>query len=68
MGQLIGYQGILPEVGAGVFIGDGARVIGNVTLRKGANVWYNTVLRGDIAPIRAVYELAGQCDRTRHES
>ncbi len=51
MGQLIGYQGILPEVGAGVFIADGARVIGNVTLRKGANVWYNTVLRGDIAPI-----------------
>lgn len=52
MGQLIGYQGVLPEVVGGVFIADGARVIGDVTLQKGANVWFNSVLRGDIAPIR----------------
>lgn len=52
MGQLIGYQGVLPEVAGGVFIADGARVIGDVTLQKGANVWFNSVLRGDIAPIR----------------
>ena len=51
MGQLIKYEGMMPEVAGGVFIADGARVIGDVTLHKGANVWFNTVLRGDIARI-----------------
>lgn len=51
MGQLIAYQGVMPDVAAGVFIADGARIIGNVKLRKGANIWFNTVLRGDIEHI-----------------
>ncbi|MBR1628524.1 MAG: gamma carbonic anhydrase family protein [Lachnospiraceae bacterium] len=30
-----------------VFIAQGARVIGDVVLKKGASVWYNAVVRGD---------------------
>ena len=30
-----------------VFIAEGARVIGNVTLGKNSSVWFNAVLRGD---------------------
>lgn len=30
-----------------VFIAEGARVCGNVTLEDGVNIWYNAVLRGD---------------------
>lgn len=30
-----------------VFIAEGARVCGNVTLGDGVNIWYNAVLRGD---------------------
>lgn len=30
-----------------VLICEGARVVGDVTLAKGVNIWYNAVLRGD---------------------
>ena len=30
-----------------VFIAEGARVIGDVTLEKNSSVWFNAVLRGD---------------------
>lgn len=35
----------------GVFIAPGARVVGDVTLKEGSSVWYNAVIRGDVAPI-----------------
>ncbi|MBS3817965.1 gamma carbonic anhydrase family protein [bacterium] len=41
------YSEIHPET----FIAPGAWVIGRVILRKGASVWYNSVLRGDIEEI-----------------
>lgn len=37
-----------PKLGAGVYIAQGAVVVGDVTLGEGASVWYNAVLRGDI--------------------
>jgi len=46
------YRGTTPDLGEGVFIADGARVIGDVTLGDGASVWYNCVVRGDVCPIR----------------
>lgn len=33
------------------FIAPGARLIGDITLKKGANIWYNAVLRADVAEI-----------------
>lgn len=30
-----------------VFVAEGARVIGNIVLKKGSSVWYNAVIRGD---------------------
>ena len=41
----------MPTIEENVFIAPGAMVIGNVTLREGASVWYNTVIRADTAPI-----------------
>ena len=49
---LLPFNGILPTVAADAFIAPGAMVIGDVTIEAGASVWYNAVLRGDIAPIR----------------
>lgn len=40
-----------PKVHESVFIADGARIIGNVTLKQGSSIWYNTVARGDINEI-----------------
>ncbi len=45
------FQGMKPEIEEQVFIASGAKVIGNVTLKEGANVWFNSVLRGDLAPV-----------------
>ncbi|MAG55968.1 MAG: gamma carbonic anhydrase family protein [Planctomycetes bacterium] len=33
------------------FIADDATIVGDVTLGKDVNVWYGTVVRGDVAPI-----------------
>jgi carbonic anhydrase/acetyltransferase-like protein (isoleucine patch superfamily) len=41
-----------PSLGRDVFIAEGARVIGDVTLGDGAGIWFNAVLRGDYMPIR----------------
>jgi len=35
----------------GVYIADSARVIGNVTMGVGCNIWFGSVVRGDVAPI-----------------
>ena len=48
---ILPYKGIWPVIAENVFIAPGAMVIGNVTIREGASVWYNAVVRGDTAPI-----------------
>lgn len=37
-----------PKLGKGVYIAQGAAVIGDVTLGAHSSVWYNAVVRGDI--------------------
>lgn len=41
------YQGIEPKIDKCVFVAESADIIGNVTIGKNANIWYNAVLRGD---------------------
>lgn len=48
---ILPYKGMWPVIAEDVFIAPGAVVIGNVTIREGASVWYNAVVRGDTAPI-----------------
>ncbi len=43
---ILGVTGKLPTIGDGAFVAPSAAVIGDVTLGKGASVWYGTVLRG----------------------
>jgi len=45
------YKGVWPTIEDNVFIAPGAMIIGDVTIREGASIWYNTVIRGDTAPI-----------------
>jgi carbonic anhydrase/acetyltransferase-like protein (isoleucine patch superfamily) len=40
-----------PQVNNTAFIADGAKVIGDVTMKSESSVWYNTVLRADINQI-----------------
>jgi carbonic anhydrase/acetyltransferase-like protein (isoleucine patch superfamily) len=46
------FKGVRPKIGANVFIAPTAVVIGDVEIMEGASVWYGSVLRGDLAPIR----------------
>ena len=44
--------GHTPKIGQGTFIADGARIIGNVEIGRDSSIWFNTVLRGDVGPIK----------------
>ncbi len=40
-----------PRVHSTAFVADGARIIGDVTLKKDSSIWYNSVVRADINSI-----------------
>lgn len=42
------FEGQAPAVDEKTFVADGARVIGKVTLKEFASVWFNSVVRGDV--------------------
>ncbi len=35
----------------GIYLADTARVMGEVTLGEGVNIWYGVTIRGDVAPV-----------------
>ena len=49
--MLHAFNGVSPTLAEGAFVAAGAQLIGDVRLGAGASVWYNCVLRGDVAPI-----------------
>ena len=49
--MILEYKGHKPKIGKNVFIAPTATVIGDVEIKDYANIWYGTVLRGDMAPI-----------------
>lgn len=44
----LNFQGKYPQIGENVFVAPGVKLIGNVYLKNFSNVWFNSVLRGDI--------------------
>lgn len=46
------YKDIMPRLGHKVWIAPGAHVIGDVEIGDGANIWYNSVVRGDVNDIK----------------
>jgi carbonic anhydrase/acetyltransferase-like protein (isoleucine patch superfamily) len=46
------YRGVLPKLGARVYIDPAATVIGDVELGDDVSIWPATVLRGDVEKIR----------------
>ena len=47
----IAHNGLMPKVDDTAYIAPTAVLIGDVTIKAGASVWFNAVLRGDMAPI-----------------
>lgn len=50
--MLIPYNNKLPKIGKDVFIATNAAIIGNVTIGDRSSIWFQTVLRGDLMPVR----------------
>jgi carbonic anhydrase/acetyltransferase-like protein (isoleucine patch superfamily) len=46
------YNGVHPLIGRGVFLAETAAVIGDVAIGDESSIWYATVIRGDVMPIR----------------
>lgn len=49
---ILPFKGILPRIASGVYLAPGSVIIGDVEIGEGSSVWFNAVLRGDVAPIR----------------
>lgn len=45
------YMQNIPEVDKSVFVAPNATLIGRVKVMRGASIWFNTILRGDINSI-----------------
>lgn len=50
--NILSYRGVKPQFDETVYVAPGVFVIGDVSIGACANIWYNTVLRGDIQPIK----------------
>jgi carbonic anhydrase/acetyltransferase-like protein (isoleucine patch superfamily) len=50
--SVFAVNGISPRIAPDVFIAPGAVVAGDVEIGPRSSVWFNAVIRGDVAPIR----------------
>ena len=50
--MILSFEGKTPQVAEGVFVAPNATLVGDVEVGAGSSVWYQTVIRGDVFPIR----------------
>lgn len=46
------YKQMEPDIHSSVFVAHDADIIGDVTIQEDSSVWFQTVIRGDVAPAR----------------
>ena len=51
MSNVRNFMGVVPTIADDAYLAPGAQIIGNVTIGAEASVWYNCVVRGDVASI-----------------
>lgn len=51
LGSFYSIDGHIPRIDPTAFVAPGAKIIGRVTLEANTSVWFNAVLRGDVASI-----------------
>lgn len=47
----ISYKNLRPKIHDSVFVAQGAAIVGDVEIHQDASIWFNCVIRGDVAPI-----------------
>ncbi len=50
--SILPYKGMLPKIASDAFIAPGAHIIGDVEIGSKVGVWFNCVIRGDVAEVR----------------
>lgn len=65
---ILPFDGKLPSIHPSVFLAKGVLVSGDVTIGEDSNIWYNTVIRGDIAPTVIGRRVSVQDNSTLHQS
>lgn len=50
--MISGFRGVAPSIDPTVFVAESAVVIGDVVIGPQASLWFHTVIRGDVGPIR----------------
>ncbi|MCF0225032.1 MAG: gamma carbonic anhydrase family protein [Fibrobacter sp.] len=68
MASIIEYKGKKPTLGERVFLAEGVRLIGDVVIGDDSSVFYNTVIRADLAEIRIGSRTNIQDNSTLHLS
>lgn len=49
--MIIPYKGLHPQLHPSVYMAEGAKLIGDLRMGEESSVWFNAVLRADLAPI-----------------
>lgn len=49
--NLYSFKEYIPKIGENCYLAPGTQIIGNVVLGNKANIWHNSVLRGDVNSI-----------------
>jgi len=52
MALIKSIRGFTPKIGRNCYIAENATIIGDVEIGDNCSIWFNTVLRGDVNPIR----------------
>lgn len=52
MAYVYPYKSVMPKIDPSVFQAPTATVVGDVTIGEGTSLWFNTILRGDMQPIK----------------
>jgi carbonic anhydrase/acetyltransferase-like protein (isoleucine patch superfamily) len=66
--NIIEFQGKMPKIDPTAFIADTAIIIGDVEVGAGSSIWFGTVIRGDVAPVRIGKNVNIQENCVLHES
>lgn len=49
--KIVSYKNISPTIHNSAFIADGVVIAGDVTIGENSSIWFNSVIRGDVAKI-----------------
>lgn len=50
--NIFSYKGIFPKISPNVFIAPTASIVGDVEIGSFSGIWFNSVIRGDVEPVK----------------